>query len=1168
MTNEELVKKFYEWRATKNNASNVSLSQEDVVSRFWQWKKNKSLQQKSIQKTPLVKETLKAIWELPSTSREGWAKIYNKIEPVFQRVSGLEPKKQTTFWRTFFANTPRALAETFTDFASGYVSPITLATMGIMRSPVGRKIWQRIFKKIPALTKEIPWLTKTTIATKISPNAPTRVMSREEVTQAIKNAPDSVKKTIIQMLNKGESFAIVKGEKPIAGILRKILGGAPIKYGVAFHRPTGVVPPTKPPAFPKALPPAKVKPALTGVLPKLPAGAIPEPAPSPIMEQAVNVLNTKAPEEAKIIINRLAYSHRGELRKIGIKPSRFYGEALRRWIDISETRKPPEEMPLVTPPPEVTPPAERIKPIEVAPEPTKAPEVTKPEEVIPKEEVKIRNVTKQKAEQIAKTGDTIEPDELNEGKWQVVKYPPDNAEAGFLKLNAFKKLLEKAVDMVSIQEKFKRINAPKTGKAIKTYFDKQIAEMERGKDTVRDLTKLKFNLPEYIETTFVSSQPTLLKRYSPEQRKKMVIASQKVRNFFDKHFEKSKEKEILVMPFPKSLVSRLENENLHYGEVIKKITNKEKIEKLQAIINRNKDVIKFLKTQKIKYVHLPLRVWLEDLFEQQPQKAPKIISRFFRTRETADLKAFAQTLLKEGIIKPEDVDIRTIISAYARKVGRMYALSDIFNSAKEEGLVKPLENAPGDWVLPPARLVPEMKGYKIHPAFSEYLEGFLKATGKGYNISRLLAYIKIMQFDNPIFLPVYDLNQSAWAGALTNIKAPKYLYQGFKSVIKRDDAFYLAFDKGAFSQPYRPPFKDYMKEIEVLKEKNFFKRAIKIIQQSTNTPLDLIYRPIFNIAWTGDRAIRMSTFHYLLDKGFSAEEAGDLTALLHSDYADVPPNLRKVLNKIFFTPIFPITMAKAQSSMIKSAGKVFWNASRMKPSSKKDKILARGLLFLLGIQFARKALMKKLGFKEEDYGVRYVKTITTPEGERRELVVYIPSPDNVLLRYYHRWTKWTPEEGYMLQIINKAKWSAHPLWRTMIDLIQNRKPDGTPISPYILDFKDKDASIKIAEDYFVYTLKSLIRVSRWVMGEPTEKKRRENFNALKRDIGKVSYLLNLVSTTYIRQSKDVRKIYQANRVKRIFLRYFKASPPKTDKELQLRMKQLEKLLNNALGEFK
>lgn len=734
-------------------------------------------------------------------------------------------------------------------------------------------------------------------------------------------------------------------------------------------------------------------------------------------------------------------------------------------------------------------------------------------------------------------------------------------EAGFVAIPAkedFIKGVSQLTAKIDIEKPFIDIGAKQTGFAIKNYYTRREAERERARDIIGKLSKLKLSLPEYIEATYVAAQPTLFVKYPKEFRTKISPAYQMARNYFDTYAKKLQELEVIADPWPQSLISRLQSENLHYKEAIKIARNKEA---LQTKIDNNNAIIDFLKRHKIQYVHLPLRVWLEDLFQKAPDRAPRILSRFFQKRETVDIRALAQTLLKEGIIKPEDVDIRSIIASYSNKVGRTIALSEIFLNAKKEGLVKSLETAPETWVSPPARLVPELKGNKVHPAFMNYLENFLQSVSPAYRISRPLGYIKILAFDNPFFLGGYNIEQGFWAGSFRSIKTPIHFVNAVKSILKRDEHYWNAFENGLFSKPYLPPFENFQKEVELLKETTFLKRALKWIQQNSKMPLDIVYKPLWNIAWNfSDKYPRMTTYHYLLNKGLSPHDSAQLGAYFHGDYASLPPGTRKIINKIWFTPTFKIIMSKLHLSMIKSAGKTIANAAQLKPSNKKDQILATGLLALMALEYGRRKMMKSFGFKEEDFALRYVKEIDTPEG-KREIVIYMPTAGNIWLRYYHRWNTFLDDPNKLEGFLNRAKWDLHPLYRTSIMWLQNRKANGEPIyNP----FDDKGV---IALDSARFFAKDIIAVLDRFPDEREEERQAQAYKALRKDLGIMYPLFQILSPTklpYLRKPEVRRKEYRANILYKEYRKFIFADPPKTAQERKARIDNFKRRLHYIL----
>jgi hypothetical protein len=733
--------------------------------------------------------------------------------------------------------------------------------------------------------------------------------------------------------------------------------------------------------------------------------------------------------------------------------------------------------------------------------------------------------------------------------------------------------LSKLTAVFDIEKPFVDIGAKDTGFAIKNYYTRQSVERERGGEIVKKLTRLGLSQEDYIEATYAAAQPTLFKKYSDLKRKELSPAYQTARNYFKEYQKKLQDLEVIADPWPKSLIKRLQGENLHYREAVKTARNKES---LKQKMSNNQDIIDFLKKHKIQYVHLPLRVWMEDFFTQAPDKAPRILSRFFQKRETPDIRALSKALIEEGIIEPKDVDIRNIIASYSNKVGRTIALSEIFQNAKKEGLVKSLENAPEEWVSPPARLVPEFKGTKVHPAFMNYLENFLRTNDPSFKLSRPLGYIKILAFDNPFFLLGYNVEQGFWGGSFRSIKTPSNVVRAIKSIKNKDSHYWEASENGLFSKPYIPPFQDFQKEIELMKENSFVKRGLKYLTQSyrregkfnkllspvTGT-LDTIYRPLWYIAWNfSDKYPRMVSYHHFLRQGMTPKESAQMAAYFHGDYASLPAQTRRIANRIFFTPTFKIIMSKLQLSMMKSTGKVIANAARLKKSTKRDKVLAGGLLGLLGLEIGRRMLMKHYGFKEEDWGLRFYKEIDTPRG-KKELTIYWPSAGNNWLRYYHRWKTFPQDPDKLEGFINRAKWDLHPLWRNAVMNLQNRRYDGRPI------YNPFDDKADIAEDIMEYNARTLVGVlDRLPKGETETAGQKESYDALRHDLGKMFPFFQAVTPTknvYLRELQGKYKGYRARQLYEEFRKFIYADKPKTREQKRKRIDNFKERLRFILS---
>jgi len=594
---------------------------------------------------------------------------------------------------------------------------------------------------------------------------------------------------------------------------------------------------------------------------------------------------------------------------------------------------------------------------------------------------------------------------------------------------------------------------------------------------------------------FRGEAKTLQDFYNQKELELLAKAVEITRNYLDDAAAKLQQYKIIAEPFPQSLIRRTEETLTHLRATVDKVNKSampaqlklSRLQKLGEEMSAHEGILNFLQQTDVKYVPIPLRVWLEDVLTKSPD-APFILSRFFRTRKTADIEGLARALMDAGILNPANVDIRTILAAYSQKLGKNFAWTEVFNSAYDDGLIKLATELTAEeaklWHRFPSWLVPELKGYKVHPTLGNVIDKFvspsggIKSAGEAYKLARPLAYLKMMAFDNPLFLGTYNLYQGAWIGLGETItrgvktvgairKGPKEFGKAFmefgrtpkdialavkdatKMMVQKGDDFWLALENGLQSKPYLPSFENFMKEIEVLKETNNIRKMGKILKRDMKIPTDLIYRQLWNITWDyADRFPRLISYSFLRRGGYSVREAAQLAALHHGDYAMMSPGLRKVLNKIFFTPVFPITMAKLHISQMASMGDVIQKGVRLKATTQGRQLLASSLLAVAGITYGRKKLMEKFGFREEDFGYRYVKEVEDPDtGQKKELVVTIPTPDNRWIREYHRWKDFPDQLDKIDGILNKLKWNLHPLYRVTIMALQNRRANGDPIVP-------------------------------------------------------------------------------------------------------------------------
>ena len=728
------------------------------------------------------------------------------------------------------------------------------------------------------------------------------------------------------------------------------------------------------------------------------------------------------------------------------------------------------------------------------------------------------------------------------------------------------KLARKVVDTLLVEPQFKRIGAPDTGLAFKRFSGIQEHEWEQSKIKIKKVIKAMPDGKARQNLTWMAERPGIFKREFERgtYKKEMSVAYHEMRNFYNDYQAKLKEAGIPA-EWPGSMIASLREENSHLTNSLKRPKlDSARRDTMKAQIKDNLEIIKFLTSKKIQYVGIP-KFWLESWFESERETGrdvPSIITQFFHERKTKSIEELAGWLTGRKIIKPEDTDAAIVMASYAHQVGRKLALAEIFNTAKREGLIKDPEKAPPEWQFLSFKEFPTIRGKKVHPVLAHYFENnLIKMKFLPPQLGAVLGTVKMLQFYNPIFLPMYDVYQAWWAGSVRSRKTPVFIQKAFKSMFQKDQAYWDMHYWGGFSTPFTPSYKNHMAEAKDWIAKN---PLLKTIAKKALFPVPLM-RASWTAAWTGDHFIRMITYHHYLNEGLSPKEAAQLTATDHADYAGIPTRTRKWVNPIIFTPSFKIAMTAAQTEMVTSAGKLLIRAAKGKagqPINPREKYMAKALLGLVSGMAIRHFFFRALGFKTDRFGLRYSKSITTDEGEKKELVIHAASPDNVIQRMYHRASNiWTSvKDGDINQTINSAKWDLHPMWQLAIEQWSNKGTDFEPIS------NSFDSWDKIAKDRTVYSIQRILRYTEQLTGPGA--KRREAQRALKKDLGKFAgEVLKWFVLPYTRSPAEKRVQYQILRLKSTFLRTSREKPAKSEKELDNRVKKFQDELRDILKEL-
>ncbi|MBA7546161.1 hypothetical protein ES705_38544 [subsurface metagenome] len=609
-------------------------------------------------------------------------------------------------------------------------------------------------------------------------------------------------------------------------------------------------------------------------------------------------------------------------------------------------------------------------------------------------------------------------------------------------------------------------------------------------------------------------------------------------------------------PFPQSLITRNNKTMGNLKASLPRLKTTEARAKAKAEITRLQDQNDRIKKQNIQFVSIPAKTILAKL-DTDPILRDRVMSIFPHWgRTTITVKDLVDT----GIITRQEADIRVIIGEYCDRMGRKYALGKIFENAEKEGLIKSAAERP-DW--PTARIIikgqhvsiPQLRGKRLDPFFSDIITDFFGR--EQVTLGGIFGVVKMMQFYNPLFMPMYDVWQSAAAGMIVTPKAPKYMLQGIKDSIKKTDNYWVAFENGTFSKPFVIPYDKFEYQFKEAMKDNKLGDFIKKAALPTNW-IPMLYTASWHTAWKLDETVRMMTFNMLKDQGMSDREAGQLSALFHSDYASVPPRTRKMLNKIFFTPTFKITMSKLYLNMLKGGAKVL---TKGKGATLEEKILTRGAVLATAGMMGISAYFASQGYEEVEKFRKYVKTVETDEG-LKENVITLANPFNIPWRYYYRVKgafkpQTTNVAEKMLQIV---KWDLHPIWRVASDVVDNY--NCNVYNPF-------DDSKKIALDVGIYVTGETVKITKGLLETAKEGEiKADAFKAMQKDFGKLeAVILKPFIFNYLREPKEVRRGWAINKLEKEFRRMMYVSPSKDPKVNYERLQDFYKRLQEIMTDF-
>lgn len=814
------------------------------------------------------------------------------------------------------------------------------------------------------------------------------------------------------------------------------------------------------------------------------------------------------------------------------------------------------------------------------------PEVQEPEGMITLESMK-QEESRIRAKKIMQTKFKLN----QQGEGQIIN---DAAELIYGGVGKFTKKLvgnvqrinKKMTEWLSLTSRFKPMRAEKTGLAVKNIASSIESRMVLGTKQAQEFLdkvnksfgKGKATRKEFGQIVVAAEDPLYLLQLPSELRNKIQPAAQWLRDFFRDAQKELKEAGIDV-DFVKRKLFDLEAE---LGDTVE-LDKIRRLEKQMEMLRR------------MNFQHISAKIWAANRIKSIDKRykrevdidraQAKLLSQVAVKRRAV---SFHDLITKEKNPLPlEKINPFEIILSYSKSIGNDLALRDVYEAAKEEGLIKTTEAKPsknkrfgefGDWSKVPKRLRMLTDQKKRHTWISDLLleavDNSLTSTKPRTKFEKAMAITKMSQFYNPVFLPMYDVVQQNMAipGALVRPGVMSRWVKANKMINRRDPEFIKAMKAGLASKPFAMPMEEMLDLSEKFMNKGTMgtMKAIAMphLKQALNMKsgsiLKSVYQASWNAAWSLDERVRFVTYLYLKEvKGMSTTEAAQMAAKFHGDYANIPPKTRRLLNKVLFTPTFKIAMGQLYLNVVKG---VIKSAGGLR-GTKVERQYAYGLLGLLTVNLAFHVFATKgLGLEEDEMGRRYYKRVGGNRGPK-ELVFTFSHPANMFFNYARR--GWKIHKAIvggeaaepLKRTLEMFKWDVHPTWRYTYEMITNKDAAGEEI---VSEFDPPE--VKTGK-WLWHTAKSFVGIldGALEMAGGTREQKRSAVSAVTDEYGKANqFLLNLISFSYLREPKTRRKAAairsKVRRFQQSQRRYARDYGGPNNKWIKQYKKQLRKLL--------
>jgi hypothetical protein len=406
----------------------------------------------------------------------------------------------------------------------------------------------------------------------------------------------------------------------------------------------------------------------------------------------------------------------------------------------------------------------------------------------------------------------------------------------------------------------------------------------------------------------------------------------------------------------------------------------------------------------------------------------------------------------------------------------------------------------------------------------------LQGPTPGSNVAaRTMQRVKMATFFKPWYMPTNDIVQAlTLGGALLHPYAhTRGLIDAFTDLRTRNAVYQRLSELAGFSQPHGnnvETLRDINKRIKngTISESevySFFHDRIKSAGLNVKDfkpvkAYDSLMSMVWDLAWTGDQLIRLSTYNGLKRRGYSDEAAAKHTARAHADYADVPVAARRASNKVVYTPTYTISMIKQMISTM--ASPIRFTSQLLTPGvkvSERNKMELQGLLSVAATLGALDLLMVGfLGWERDEFGRKYTKEVDTEMGPKTE-TINVTMPINKIIKYHYMVKDAAGEEFVpgMNMLMNRLSWELTPAVRIAMNITEGIDAAGNPV------FSQFDDSSVKAFKGAVSLLRDIAPITK-VGSEKNIKLRGvsvEESKRIRKDLGNVFKIIDLLGFTHL-----------------------------------------------------